>query len=290
MKITNKQNLPEPIVRAVYSPPEQLEPNTYRVTTLLRPARIVALEKKYEAYLETDASDLIYRLLGQAMHQVLERAGVPERRYGVDVEVNGNLFTVTGKPDRFQNGVLEDYKVTSAWRALNETVPDDYVQQLNLYAFILRRSGFKVSELRSVMILRDWSKLEALRNESYPHTQTVTRTVTLWSDEHCETFLKARIAAHEAAKTALPLCTKQEQWAKADQWAVMPKGLKRAKRVFNNEQDAVSFRLEQSRPLDFYIQFRPGEQTRCLAYCPVSKWCDQVRRSHLRLIKQGQVQ
>jgi len=76
MKITNRKNLNEALLRAVqknwYS--GEGESRDYSVTGLLNPVRVFHLMKRHFDELEEDVSDRIWMLMGSAMHSVLERA------------------------------------------------------------------------------------------------------------------------------------------------------------------------------------------------------------------------
>ena len=67
-------------------------------------------------------------------------------------------------------------------------------------------------------------------------------------------------------------------WRRKDSWAVIPKGRKRALRVFDNESDAVQFHQENGK--DTFIEHRKGESTRCSGnFCGVSEFCNQYKES-----------
>lgn len=76
MKITNKKNLSDAIVRSIqrdwYSGTG--EKRDFSVTQLLNPAKIVLLTKRHFDDLEEDVSDRIFMLFGSATHAILERA------------------------------------------------------------------------------------------------------------------------------------------------------------------------------------------------------------------------
>jgi len=59
---------------------------------------------------------------------------------------------------------------------------------------------------------------------------------------------------------------------KDDVWAVKKKGGKRAvpAGLHTTEDSAISFIGDMP---GLEIEYRPGEDVRCLNYCPVNKWC-----------------
>lgn len=278
MKLTNRLNLPSPLVEAVRRDTYTRGECDFSVTGLLKPPRISALEQLHGDAIEEDVSEHIYRLLGQTMATVLERAGVPERRFVMDIEVDGRRFTVSGKPDRFKDGVLQDWKLTTAWKAKGQACPKEFEEQLNLYAEVMRANGYEVRAAEAVLILRDWSKMERFRSETYPPNQVAVLSAPLWPRERVQAFIRHRIRLHVAALKFLPKCSPEETWAKEDVYAVMKKGRKSAVRLLNNPAAAETYINENGLSrTTHYIEKRPGEQTRCKFYCPVSEFCSQFK-------------
>jgi hypothetical protein len=276
MKLTNNLGLPEPLVNAVANDGYDRGDADISVTSLLSPPRQSALKTAFYEQIEEDASDRIWSLLGQAIHTILERAatvGVAERRLSIVVEG----WKVSGGMDLYHsNGVLEDYKVTTVWKFKNNEVPNEFVQQLNCYAEILRQNGERVTKLRVVGILRDWSKMEAVRDPGYPQAQVITRDVPLWPMEQAQAFLKERVLAHRAARFELPECTSEERWQRPDIFAVMRAGGKRSLKNYTSAADASAHVASQG---GLYVQTRPGASIRCSQYCSVNKFCSQYQKT-----------
>ena len=244
------------------------------VTGLLKPPRMVALEANHGHELVEDASDRIWSLLGQAVHTILERANrtaIAERRLSMEIEG----WKISGGMDLYEeNGVLTDYKVTTAWKLLGGSL-EEWAEQLNCYAELLRHNGDQVSKLQVVAILRDWSKLESKRNSKYPQSQVVNVDIPMWDPEKALAFMKDRVLLHQQARISLPECSEQERWAKKDQWAVMQAGRKSAIKICNSEEEAAKFSCEQTHR---FIVHRPGLSVRCESYCSVLNFCDQGQK------------
>src|SRR6185436_15819592 len=106
--ITNRHGLPAPLVNAMRNDPYTKGRSDISVTQLIQPPQPRKLLKGRE--IEEDASELIWRLLGQAVHTILERAypdtAITEKR--VFGEVLG--WIVSGQFDVYDNGLLSDYK------------------------------------------------------------------------------------------------------------------------------------------------------------------------------------
>lgn len=273
MKLTNRLNLPQPIVEAVKNDSYSAGDADMSVTTLLKPPRITALEAKHDGEIEEDASERIWSLLGQVVHGILERAdttGIAERRLFMTAEG----WRISGQMDRFMAGVLQDYKFVTVYKFKDGKVPEEYEAQMNVYAELLRQNGHAVTHLEIVGILRDWSKMEARRDESYPQTQIVVREVPLWPEIKAREFIRTRVILHQQARITLPLCSQEERWAKPDTFAVIKQGAKRATRVYESEDEAIGHAKQDSA---LYVQKRLGENTRCQNYCAVSRFCDQFK-------------
>jgi hypothetical protein len=276
MKLTNRANLPDAIFQAVANDPYSRGDADISVTGLISPPRKVALEQKHADEISEDAADRIWSLLGQSIHTILERAnrkGIAERR--LSIEVGG--WRISGGMDLYEeDGVLVDYKTTSAWSVKGGVKPE-WTEQLNVYAEILRANGQPVKGLKVVAILRDWSKLEARREFNYPQAQVVSYPVELWPAEQALKFIRERVILHKQARLSLPLCTGEERWAKPHEWALKKVGQKKAVKLYDNEADAKSH--ASTNPKLLYVEVRHGESTRCEAYCNASKFCTQFQES-----------
>jgi len=276
MKLTNKLNLPQPIVKAVRNDSYDSGGCDISVTSLLKPPQLRALELQHADAITEDVSERIWSLVGQCIHGILERAeetAIAERR--LFIEVNG--WKIGGQMDRFvaKEGILQDYKVTSVYK-VRDGVTEDFAKQLNIYAHILRANGEAVHKLEIVAILRDWSKNMARREENYPTNQIMVLEVPLIPDAEVLEFIKERVALHQAAaKGTFPVCTAEERWAKPDTYAVKKKDMARAVRVCNSQLAAKQVLGEKG--AGYSIEFRPGESVRCESYCSVKSFCQQYK-------------
>lgn len=273
MKLSNRLNLPDAIVQAVRNDSYTMGDADISITSLIAPARKVALERLHAEEITEDASDRIFSLLGQSIHTILERAnktGIAERRLSMDVLG----WKVSGGMDLYlEGGKLIDYKVTTMWQFLDGKVPESFTHQLNLYAELLRRNGHPVTSLEVVAILRDWSKNDALRNEGVPRAQVVVKEIELWPTEKATAYLEGRIKIHQLARSGnLPDCTPEERWARPDKWAVMKTGRQSAVRVYDSEIEATGLAGTDK---TFTVVKRPGDNIRCNAYCGAAPFCSQ---------------
>ena len=282
MKITNKANLPDALVSAISTGDYRPKPNRISVTSLINPPQLESLKRKHWDDLEEDASDRIWALLGSASHSILEQADVDNTltEEKLTYEVDG--WTVSGKADLYDSqGVLSDYKVTSAYSFLHGVKPE-WEAQLNLYALLYGRHGFEVNSLQIVAILRDWTKLKSLSTPDYPKTQVKVQPIVIWPLYQQQAYLETRLNLHRRAVSLdeYPPCTDEERWMRGEEWAVKKAGNKRAARVFDHATQAEADKRQRqeadgTKRVKWEVEHRPGQYMRCESYCPVSEFCKQ---------------
>ena len=278
MPLTNRYNLPKPLVSAVewkwYTKAGHIS-----ATSLLKSPRQRWLQERHHADIQEDASDRIWALLGSAVHAILERQTADnhlteERLWGV---VNG--WTVTGQADVLSEDMtLSDYKVTSVYSFLLDDKAE-WEQQLNVYAWLYRHSGFDVKRAQIVAILRDWSKRKSEMESDYPPVPVMVKTIPVWTLDEQRAFVEARVAAHQSTESladdALPLCTDAERWASSTVFALMRGKAKRAVRLFQSREEAERALAHAVDRADMRIDERPGQARRCESYCTAAPWCSQ---------------
>jgi len=280
VKISNRNNYPDALVKAIENDPYSRGQSDYSVTQLLKPPRMVALENIHRNEMEDDVEDRIWSLYGQIAHLILERANqddlVEKRFFG---EFSGKIVSAQVDTLQIKGDKLSDWKFTTAWGFKNGSPPKpEWVAQLNMQLELLRVNGLDAKELEIIGLLRDWSKMEAKRSKDYPQKQVMTHEIEMWPREKTQSFINLRIAMHEAAKTELPLCEQTDRWAKPDTYAVMKKGAKRAISVRFSKEEAEEFAAQDP---SYFVETRVGESIRCQNYCSVSKFCSQFQNNQL---------
>jgi hypothetical protein len=283
MRLSNKFNLPDQIVNAIKNDPYNPGPCDMSVTTLISPPRQVELKRRHHKEITEDVSDRIWSLFGQGIHTALERAeadATTEAR--LSIERQG--WVISGQLDYFDatTGLLCDYKVTSCY-AIKNGHRKEWEAQLNILATLLREHGYKVTGIKIVTILRDWSNSMAQRSRDYPECPVVTIDVPLWSQERCEEFIDERIRIHQAARETLPECSAEERWATPDVWALMKEGRKTAVKLFELEDEAEA--ACKAAGDKHSLVLRPGKSIRCESYCPAAPFCEQRQRGKAALVE-----
>ena len=289
MKYTNKHNIPQEIINAVHNDNYSRGKATISATGLLQPPRIRLLAQEHYDKLTIDVSDEIWKLLGQSVHTILERANensediITEQRMFATV----NDWTVSGQTDSIdvKSNTLKDYKVTSVWSivsALNEGKVE-WEQQLNIYAYLYKQNtGKTIYQLNIIAIARDWNKNQYLRSGGdYPPSPVTVLNIDLWSDEEQEAFIKQRVSIHQEAEVdylindKLPLCTDEERWRRKDTYRVEKKGRKTAVRVLDTQEEADEYIGGHKDSKLLKVVEAKGECVRCANYCDVAEFCNQ---------------
>ena len=289
MKYTNRHNIPQEIINAVHNDNYSRGKATISATGLLQPPRIRLLAQEHYDKLTIDVSDEIWKLLGQSVHTILERANennedtITEQRMFAKV----NDWTVSGQTDSIdvKSNILKDYKITSVWSIVSalQDGKTDWEQQLNIYAYLYKQTtGKTIDQLNIIAIARDWNKNQYLRSGGdYPPSPITVLNIDLWSDEEQEAFIKQRVSIHQEAEVdylindKLPLCTDEERWRRKDTYRVEKKGRKSAVRVLDTQEEADKYMEGHKDSKLLKVVEAKGECVRCANYCDVAEFCNQ---------------
>ena len=289
MKYTNRHNIPQEIINAVHNDNYSRGKATISATGLLQPPRIRLLAQEHYDKLTIDVSDEIWKLLGQSVHTILERANennedtITEQRMFATVKD----WTVSGQTDSIdvKSNILKDYKITSVWSIVSalQEGKAEWEQQLNIYAYLYKQTtGKTIDQLNIIAIARDWNKNQYLRSGGdYPPSPITVLNIDLWSDEEQEAFIKQRVSIHQEAEVdylindKLPLCTDEERWRRKDTYRVEKKGRKTAVRVLDTQEEADKYMDGHKDSKLLKVVEAKGECVRCANYCDVAEFCNQ---------------
>lgn len=280
MKLTNRANLPAPLVAAVSFNDYNRGDSDFSTTGLLRPAPMAALEEKFKDELETDVCDRIYALMGQAAHVVLERAALVnpdylvEKRYSTVVTLDGKDYKISGQLDLYdpETKTLWDWKTSSVWKEIMGD-KDDWIAQGSINKFILEANGIEVNKIQYIVFYRDWKKRDSFR-EDYPKEPVgVYDFGELWTPTQTLDFIKDRLNAHLSARNGHPgVCSKEERWCREATYAVIKGENKRATKVFSSKEEAEQMARTDPK---YRVEIRPEENVRCQDYCLVARFCEK---------------
>jgi hypothetical protein len=232
----------------------------------------------------------IHKFRGTIMHKILEDnvedSGLAEKRYYREIEVNGQKYTIGGQVDHLvvADRHLNDWKTPSMWQWVfsQKDGREEWVAQASIYRWILAGNGIEVDTATIWGFMLDWKKSAVRRGEDLPQSPVGRMDIELWTLQYTEDFISGRIKeivnARECSDPFLPTCDSEERWAKPNVWAVKKKGGKRAINggLCSSESEAVELinNLDSDK---LEIEFRRGENTRCLDFCSVRDFCHQKK-------------
>jgi len=281
---TNVANLPQEIVQAIMKDRytnEEEDPFDYSATTIINPPRITILKKRHpDKLVVRDVQDYFWMFLGSVAHQLLEDAWhesmgsmVEERLYATVLDK-----VVAGKIDCYGNKEIRDYKFTKVYKIMKNDFTE-WEQQLNIYAWLLRKNGYPVEKISIYAFLNNWQKGE-LYKKNYPKDKIHKIDLPVWTDEKIEAYLEDRITilkrSEEIEDDNLLPCTPREMWQDVKDYAITKKGASRATRTFETEQEALDYYAEKKyKENEYYLEKRLTQRTRCFYHCPVANLCSQ---------------
>ena len=281
MIITNNHGAPATLVALARKNYYSKGDSDYSVTELLSPPRVRRLQERHDAALTKDVSDMLWALLGSALHVVAERASaedhVTEERIVAEIDgvkVSGGIDLQEMTPDGV---VITDYKFTSAYSVMNEK--KEWEEQLNLYKWLVESvKRIPVKGLRICALIRDFSRHD--RRENYPDAPIHMVDIPMWDSVTAEAFVRSRLQLHTEAKFAdameepLPPCSAEERWFSETTYAVKKEGRKTAVRVFKTIEEAQELAAKEKG----YVETRAGEPRRCTGnFCGVAEFCEQYQ-------------
>ena len=287
MKITNKFNVPETLVALATRDYYSKGKSDYSVTEIISPPRIQRLRRKHFEEIEQDVSDMLWMLLGTALHVVAERSEVSghtnEERLSAGIDGIILSGAIDLQKDEADGITITDYKFTSAWALMNDK--PEWEQQQNIYKYLVERVKKKpVKGLKICALIRDWSRRDAQNKPDYPQAPIQIVDIPMWTFDRTEAFIKERVEMHRDSKVSadwgeeLPPCTDEERWVRATTYAVKKDGRKTAIRVFDTQDEADALLKEMPEKDKGFIEIRKGEAVRCTGnFCGVSQWCSQFQ-------------
>jgi hypothetical protein len=281
MIITNKHGVPEPLVTLASKEYYSKGKSDYSVTEIMSPPKIKRLREQYNDEVTQDVSDMLWNLLGSALHVVMERGETEgwTKEERLFKEMDG--VTISGAIDLQQETpegvVIIDYKFTSAWAVMQEKV--EWQQQLNVYKWLVETvKRKKVIGLKICALVRDFNRHET--KEGYPKASIEMVDIPMWDSVTTEAYVRERLNLHRDAKVSadfgeeLPACSDSDRWQSETIYAVKREGRKTAIRLFKSIEEATELAEKEKG----YVETRLGEPKRCTGnYCGVAQWCEQYQ-------------
>jgi hypothetical protein len=249
----------------------------FSVTEILKPPQLTYLAQKHES-----RAMPIYKgymsLLGTAVHAHLEtiapKDAVVEKRFYHEFIIDGEKYTLGGKPDFIHNGILNDYKLVLVNGRPKDGKPkQDHINQAYINAWLANMNGVNVNSAYVEYWFRDWSPGLAENQSTYPQhpNEQLLVNTSPFNMEVIEAFIVERLQLHVRAKNGINTpCTDEEMWKKPDTWALKKPRNKRARKLCHSSAEALK---EQKQGEE--IEFRRGGCIRCESWCEYSHVCPQ---------------
>ena len=281
MKITNKQNLPAPLVALLSRNYYSKGASQYSVTELMSPPKIRRLREQYDENMEIDVTKMIASQLGTFMHGKLEAKEVEgyHNEERIFTEIDGVVISGAIDLQQVVEGgvIIIDYKFVKAWSV--KQGKSDWETQLNIYKWLVESvKRVPVKGLQICAIIKDYSAHDT--SEGYPEAEAIMIDIPMWDAVKTEAYVRQRLEMHRHARMAhdfgeeLQPCSDEERWMTETVYATKKEGRKSAIRLFKTIEEATELAEKEKG----YVEIRKGEPKRCTGdFCGVSKWCSQYQ-------------
>jgi len=280
MKLTNKYNLPQPILDFFESKNRRHTDAYASVTGLIHGARETILTDRHFDDIVKDVSDMLPSLMGTAVHDVLEQYSSSEIITEKELLITVLGHNITGTADVIDIGsrTLSDYKNKKV-AAMYYDDRIDVTKQLNAYRYMYPG---RIDRLEVCYLLKDWSEGMKLKKSDYPEAPMLRfniplhdyNDVMLWFTER----VQALIDCENLSDDDLPLCSDHERWHRPDKYAVIKRGRKRASAVLNSKAEAEAYIVDRKLDDQYKITHRPGEDVKCKRFCDCRHFCSHYRQ------------
>jgi hypothetical protein len=281
MKITNKQNLPAPLVALLSRNYYSKGASQYSVTELMSPPKIRRLREQYDESMEIDVTKMIASQLGTFMHGKLEAKEVEgyHNEERIFTEIDGVVISGAIDLQQVVDGgvIIIDYKFVKAWSVKQGKT--DWETQLNIYKWLVESvKRVPVKGLQICAIIKDYAPYDV--SEGYPEAEAIMIDVPMWDAVKTEAYVRQRLEMHRHARMAhdfgeeLQPCSDEERWMTETVYATKKDGRKSAIRLFKTLEEATELAEKEKG----YVETRKGEPKRCTGdFCGVSRWCSQYQ-------------
>lgn len=268
---------------------------------------------------QEDVEDFISRAMGNAVHDSIEKAwtrnykrnlqrlGYPmavierilinpteedlkanpkaipvyvEQRAMKKVKVRGQEWIVGGKFDMVSEGIVQDFKTTSAFVWVNGGRDDEHQLQGSLYRWL---NPDKIHEdfIRINYLFTDWAKFQAKSNPKYPQQRVEFKDIPLLDITTTEDWVNKKLEQiihfTKLPEDQIPLCTDEELWMSDPKYKYYAKPETatnggRSTKNFDNLAEAKAFMISKGGV--GIVVTEKGQPKRC-EYCDVFGICKQ---------------
>ncbi|MGL4616533.1 MAG: PD-(D/E)XK nuclease family protein [Shewanella sp.] len=312
IKLTNNYNIPLPLVMWLlnddydYNP----DPKTFSATSLIKPTKKTklssAVARSPVIHYPIDVSTKLASIRGQNIHAAIEAACqdtdkmhsvaaqlgmfVPEmsveKRLTAEIEVDGVMYTISGKYDITLNGEVSDWKTENTYSFGDKVKEHERVIQLSIYKWLRKKHNLPTSNKGTYYsIYQNWMQgfKDKIKDDTkYPSAPILGFQVDLLHDAQIEFWMKDRIREHRdltIEEVDSIECTRGELWMDTPVYQFFSKpDAARASKNFDSHNEALAYAATKQGGV---VKEKPQFAKAC-EYCVGSPICSQYTRLESR--------
>lgn len=194
--------------------------------------------------------------------------------------VNGKFWNIGGKFDMVSEGIVQDFKTTSAFTWVYGGRDEEHQLQGSIYQW-LNPDKIREDFIRINYLFTDWQKYMARQNPAYPQHRVEFKDIPLLGIDATEAWLvdKLNKVMHfwNAREQDIPFCTDEELWMSepVHKFYAKPETAQAGGRCTKKFDDLAAARAHMaSKGGTGIIITDRGEPKRC-DYCDVFSQCSQ---------------
>jgi len=194
---------------------------------------------------------------------------------------SGRTWKVTGKYDFVAEGMVEDFKSTSTFTAVNSTNDLKYSQQGSMYRW-LNPEIITADHMAINWIFTDWQKARAMQDPAYPQKRFQRKLFPLMTVPETQAFVIRKLELIEKhwndEEADIPECDDADLWRSAPVFKYYANGdtnAARSTKNFDTMEEARRFQVSKNGA--GAIKEVPGQAVAC-RYCPGFVMCSQKDR------------
>ena len=313
MKLTNDWDIPLPLQVWLMNDSYDYINDKYYIsaTQLLNPIKQIILKNRVNTNMvSADISGLLPAIMGTSIHDGIEKAWLYSnykkslQKLGMRDEVISKIvinpeevkndeipvyieqrstkkigdFTIGGKFDFVMDGILHDFKSTSAYTWVYGGMDEKYKLQGSIYRW-LNQNKITSDFVRICFVFTDWQNQLAQANKDYPQHRIMCKDYKLLSIEEKENWIKNKldliVRYFDKDEKDIPECTDEELWRSETKYKYYAsESSARATKVFDNLADANKLLAEKGKGV---VKTVKGQVKRC-PLCPAAPVCLQRRK------------
>lgn len=230
-------------------------------------------------------ADVIARVLVNPTDEELDAAADPilvfvEQRALRKLVIKGKEWTIGGKFDMVSDGIVQDFKTTSAFTWVYGGRNDEHALQGSMYQW-LNPDKIHADYIRINYLFTDWQRYMAKQNPNYPQHRLEFKDIPLLGAKTTEDWIVDKLTnvMHywDLPEDKMPLCSDEELWMSdpVHKFYAKPETAQaggRCSKKFDTLPEAIAH--QSAKGGTGIIITTKGEPKRC-DYCDVFNLCSQ---------------